>query len=693
MLGNQSRDSGLSSYSGGGGSYTSYTSYLSYLSYVFSRRPRRPRLLPLIIDTQSTVRDDAGDGTEVIRHAAEPDASGGPLDARAGQAVPTEARMMAPFRMPGSERPAALFAGLALAAACSGHAALHDAPETASETASEAASTPDAWNLTDGFCDRRCQAADGVATEALDGAGDACKEDAEAVDLPALQDLESEAPSCNCPPPTLLLTVNAIPGDMNGSKPFLNNVGELEPFHLALPTHGFEVNLEVECPCGCDGAWPESQLAFNVAAGELAAGANLWDLIQWSGGSEANGTWSTGSGSLWVGGDLELAVAQEVMIHASVRDVCGQGSPVTSLQVETVEMTPMLHPFDIEDPWLLTYHRDHYTITLVQDGPESAHVEAVQAANGVDDFVEDMWTVGLGSPTPTAEFAAVECEGGDGGNECLVRELLRRSIEKAYKPFLCAPDGTKGPGSVNIRFYVEGALGAPDPAAFEYEFLDQYEGGVPPEGKAFSIIGFGGGDLSKSWVGMSETVDVHNLRNENNGKFGYGCFTTSIVRFFYEYLSEDPNLYALAKTALADLLPVMGGMAVGEQPGDELVIDFAVADEDLPKELLMRRKTLDTLLDVFATGLGALAAHEIGHSIGLVPKGAPPTGLFAGEQNASFIANPAGSVGPHIDTAGPNLMQAGPGSGNNKLDISMLLTPFFFNELNLAYLQGRLVVK
>ena len=50
-------------------------------------------------------------------------------------------------------------------------------------------------------------------------------------------------------------------------------------------------------------------------------------------------------------------------------------------------------------------------------------------------------------------------------------------------------------------------------------------------------------------------------------------------------------------------------------------------------------------------------------------------------------------MGPHIDTAGPNLMAAGPGSGNDKaLDISFLMQPFFFEPLSLAYLQGRLVV-
>lgn len=42
---------------------------------------------------------------------------------------------------------------------------------------------------------------------------------------------------------------------------------------------------------------------------------------------------------------------------------------------------------------------------------------------------------------------------------------------------------------------------------------------------------------------------------------------------------------------------------------------------------------------------------------------------------------------------GHNAMQAGPGSGYMPaLTLEFLTEPFFFNEPNLAYLQGRLVV-
>jgi len=98
-------------------------------------------------------------------------------------------------------------------------------------------------------------------------------------------------------------------------------------------------------------------------------------------------------------------------------------------------------------------------------------------------------------------------------------------------------------------------------------------------------------------------------------------------------------------------------------------------------------------MDLVRGGLAALTSHEIGHSLGLVAYGPPPPGAFADEKLAEFIANPGGSVGPHIDTAGQNLMQAGPGSGNlPPMSLGFLMSPWFFNELNLAYLQGRVVL-
>ncbi len=316
------------------------------------------------------------------------------------------------------------------------------------------------------------------------------------------------------------------------------------------------------------------------------------------------------------------------------------------------------------------------------------HRASQPEANGIDDFLEDLWLAGIGSAAPTAEFAAMDCGVPGGGNGCLAWELLERIRAKAYAPLGCQDNLDNSPECIPLRFAIEDEADAPTPDLFAYETL---QGGE--ENRAFSMIGFGGGDLNESWVGLSESLDFTNSHNENNAKFGYGCFTTSLMRFFYQLIAQDPTLYALAEVALAPILPSMGGVPIGEMEGDQRVADFTLPASELVGVEKSRRLTLDTTIDVLATGLAALMVHEIGHSVGLVPLGPPPKGLFGGAKMASFVTNPAGSTGAHIDTEGPNLMQSGPGSGNmNSLDVNMLLTPFFFNPLNRAYLQGRVLV-
>jgi len=484
--------------------------------------------------------------------------------------------------------------------------------------------------------------------------------------------MDEEGPSCECAPPSVSVTVNSIPSSMNGSKPYLDSQGQMTGFRLAVPPSGFVWNLSVDCPCGyeADGlkAWTN-----------LADREDLSHLFNYDG----NGSWS------WMVDEAHAFPEKDaITLHADVSDVCGHASEQDSLIVRAVAMTPMLDPFDLEDPWLLTYTRDFYAITWTMDPGGNVELQADEGANGVPDFIEDLWTIGMGTPNPTQPFTEVTCEGGTGGNECLARLLLGMVRDRMYPMFERLPDGTSAPDSVNIRFLLEGEAGAPDPIEFEYQFLDGTE-----DAKAFSMIGFGGGNLDANYVGMSESLDLRNVRNENNARKDYGVMTTSLIRYFYELLFADPSVLELAQLFLGDLLPTMGGVPIGEREGDELAVDMDVPDVDLAADVLGRRQKMLAAMELVCGGIAALTSHEVGHSLGLVPYGPPPHGLFADEDKAEFIENPGGSVGPHIDTAGQNLMQAGPGSGNlPPMSIGFLMSPWFFNELNLAYLQGRIVL-
>ena len=489
--------------------------------------------------------------------------------------------------------------------------------------------------------------------------------------------LAEELISCACDPPVVFLTINDIPALMNGSEPYLSNSLKMEEFRIAVPTSGFAWNLTVDCPCGCTSAG--ISVIADAPAGVLEAGESLFGLFEDLGDGKYH----------WlVGPEHEFAPGPGLTVSAQIMDLCGNLAGPEALTVLVAESTPELDPFDLEDPWLLVYKRDDYSIHVEVDEAGKGLVVSEPEPNGTYDLLEDLWTVGVGTPEPLPEFEQIVCGDFTGGNECLARELLERVREEAYGNFACGADGTKTEESINVRFWIEGEPGAPDPADFAYQFLEPGD-----DEKSFSMMGFGGGDLSKSLVGLSETLDTRNIQNENNAKKGYGCLTSSLVRYFWELIYENDNLYALAQIALADILPAMGGTPIGQMPGDEQVVDFSIPKEELESLSKDRRVKLETLLDLLALGLGALTVHEMGHSLGLVPYGAPPHGLFAAEKQAAFIENPAGSDGAHIDTDGLNLMQAGPGSGNKSaLDPSYLTQKFFFNELNWAYLQGRILV-
>jgi len=488
---------------------------------------------------------------------------------------------------------------------------------------------------------------------------------------------EVELPECTCESPVVFLTVNSIPGEMNGSEPFLNNQLQLTDYHLALPESGFSWDVYVDCPCGC--APSGLTIWSDAAAGGLPANEELSHLFHTQ--AEGHLRWV-------VGEDQGFETGYPVLLGAAIEDVCGNQSPPSELAVEIVELTADVDPFDLVDPWVMAYHRDHQTVTWQFDDEGKAYVDAAFEPNGIPDFFEDLWTAGLGTPQPLPEFAAMECSGFTGGNECLARLLLDKTREQAYQAYKRGPNGGLLHDSVNIRFWIEGEEGAPDPDDFEYQYLQGGEGE-----KSFSLIGFGGGDLSQSLVGLSETVDEGNVQNENNAKALYGCLTTSLVRYFFQLVYEDEDVYALASMALSGIMPSMDGVPIGGLEGDHLVVDFSIPVEDLPAAAAERRKVLSLALDILGTGLGALMAHEIGHSLGMVAYGPPPHGLFGSEKHASFVVNEAGCKGAHLDTEGPNLMAAGPGSGNmSSIDMSYLTTQPFFNELNMAYLQGRVVL-
>ena len=184
-------------------------------------------------------------------------------------------------------------------------------------------------------------------------------------------------------------------------------------------------------------------------------------------------------------------------------------------------------------------------------------------------------------------------------------------------------------------------------------------------------------DQVSGTVGMAR-LDPNNQSHEDNTTYGLGIFTTGVAR---QALGNP-----LAALLLASILP-HSGTPIGDEPDDALFLspDFdpqACHDSDL----LDRFTVLGLAIEFIGLALGSTLAHEVGHSLGLVPPGPPPKGLFAGVKGLSFTDHTLDDA--HIDTPGLNVMQTG--KVTNWLEA--LSQDPSFNALNTAYLRRRLVV-
>ena len=135
------------------------------------------------------------------------------------------------------------------------------------------------------------------------------------------------------------------------------------------------------------------------------------------------------------------------------------------------------------------------------------------------------------------------------------------------------------------------------------------------------------------------------------------------------------------------MMQMQVGVPMGELPTDAQAMDpgYDPSPTD-PPELVERHQLYRLVVELLGQALAATLAHEIGHSIGLVPPGAPPEGLFAGLPGLNLTDYDI--EGWHIDTPGLNVMQTGAVTNW----IEAVGQPMRFNPLNIAYLRRRLVV-
>lgn len=471
-------------------------------------------------------------------------------------------------------------------------------------------------------------------------------------------------------PFSLLLTVNEVPAAMNGSAPFTANSGSSTAFSLTLPTHGFTVDVTWR---GSDAAPSSLKVTCDQDLGPVKAGQDLSSYFTMTPGK-----------ATWLIPQAMAGSPGSATFSASLKDKSTARS--SSLAVTLFKRTYKQDPFRLLDTWVLVFGGDQFTVTTGKDPSGWWRVSSSKTKNSLADFEEDLRAAGLSTPAMLPAAAKLK-KGTAAGTNAIMRAWMEQEIlGGARSAFGLKADGSMAPGAVNIRLLSDSDPAAPNYLTFSPEVLKGTE-----TSRAFSCISVGGGDLTRPYLGLASGGDVGNLKNEANLSPNRGVFTTAAVAFLASAAVKDPTLKMLLRQLMGDFVPELGegGKRVGEHTLDATIL---AAGFDPKTASAAARSRYDKLLFIVQTIgrlAGALTAHEMGHSLGLVPDGAPPYGLFGGEKKASFT-NGSRTTSHHIDTPGFNLMEAGPGSAAGaKIDIMSYLSEPRFNALNMAYLRGR----
>jgi hypothetical protein len=148
--------------------------------------------------------------------------------------------------------------------------------------------------------------------------------------------------------------------------------------------------------------------------------------------------------------------------------------------------------------------------------------------------------------------------------------------------------------------------------------------------------------------------------------------------FFFEagiHLSVYPGFTTAFARKFLEICPDMGGTPAGSDPLDATVLSSSFDYLTATSAERQRYDEVFGAIDDWATVIGIILAHEIGHAVGLVASGENPLGLH-------------GDTSLHNEfTSAESIMS--PALGYD----SMVFMEFAYRDLNIAYLRQRLLMK
>lgn len=493
---------------------------------------------------------------------------------------------------------------------------------------------------------------DAVATTSdagdLDEAGvepeDAAAEDTSVdVETPA-GDTSEEVLPLPPAPPAVWLTVAEVPREMNGS---VDSVAS--PLSWRLRVNRAHVTLDAFAEAGSGPiAWSSATLRCDDGGGPRDMGP--LEIL-----SPTRARVVVGALSPFADGAAVVCTVTAPLDGEAPAD--GPAVATAAIAFDAAELPPELDPFPAVETWLVTFSRDIFHTTITPRGDQTASVVSahVPEGDGVRDLDEALFALGLGTPANPDATA-------------IIRAQLARNVAALTRRFYELDD----PLGPRIAFVFEGEPEAEPLLALSAAELDARRVSRIAVGGDGALADQAAGTFGRAWI------DWNNQTPQDNTRHGVGVFPTALAR---AALNQP-----IAALLLGDCRPDLGGVPFGADAGDRHFLGQDGVPPDVPEASLARAELHDLLMRFAALGIASILAHEVGHSLGLVPPGPTPQGLFA-EVAVDFVA--AVTTAAHIDTPGLNLMQTG---GAASIGEILGGAEPRFEPLSRAYLRRMLVV-
>ena len=430
------------------------------------------------------------------------------------------------------------------------------------------------------------------------------------------------------------ITIGEIPPYLNGSEPYIDNNTSAIPFTLSVPAIG--TLIRVSWSAGAGGATVDPQTLSIVANQPLAnrdANTNLADLFTIDGNS-----------ARWQISAAQSLPTGPLTITAVIDDVRGNPAAAQQYQFQVHPASTASLPFDWQDRWNLDFSRDNYSIGWQLDSAGELAPFSSTGADGIADHQQDLVTIGLQSDQPTTAAVAAGC---DLRVQFWVEQSILERIQQLY-----------GEGSL-----LDGQ-----------DLQPQLRFQVSPVNST-SALGIGGDDFDANSYALGRaTFDFRNSNSNDERAPNRGVFTSNMVQFYW-------NSWTF-RNRFEEVLPGLG-VAVGEHPFDAVVLgaNFERLDPTNSSAENQRYDGVWNAIDAWSRIVAVVAAHEIGHAVGLCANGAPPTGLFGGVSSADFTG--PFTTAYHVDTPGLNVMSSALGLTSALVEGE---SGYRFNELNEAYI-------